>query len=80
MTYDNDIENVDKIKFIKPEDIELEPDDIIRMVGFQNYCEHPEWRKCFELDSDTVIYECVECSFVRESMPKPKPLSQDQWI
>jgi len=79
LTYNNDIENVDKIQFIKPEDMELEPDDIIRM-SVQNNCEHPEWRKCFKWYSDTVIYECVKCSFVRDKMPKPKPLSTDMWL
>ncbi len=80
MTYN--IEDVERIQFVEMKDIELEPDDIIRTINLTecNNCEHPAWSRCFELDSDTVIYECVECSFVRESMPKPKPLSEDQWI
>jgi len=72
--------STDRVRAVKAEDLELEPDDIIRIIDFHNNCEHPEWRKCFELDSDNVIYECVECSFVRDSMPKPKPLSEDMWL
>ena len=82
MTYDNNIVDIERIQFVKSEDLELEPDDIIRTINLTERCEHPEWRRCLELDSDTVIYECVECSLVKDKMPKPKPLSQQDpaWL
>ena len=79
MTYN--IEDVERIQFVKSEDIELEPDDIIRTINLTEInCEHGHWRRCLEWNSDKVIYECVECSLVRDNMPKPKPLSEDPWI
>jgi len=52
---------------------------IKRREARQKNCEHPEWRRCLT-KNDKIIYECVECSLARDKMPKPKPLSQDQWI
>ncbi len=41
-------------------------------------CEHI-WSKCLAIDSDVVIYECIECHKIVDRIPIIK-ISKDEWI
>ena len=64
---------------VMAKDLELEPDDIIKILEFQNDCDHPDVRRCLN-EKDEELYECVVCGFLSKTRIKQRPLSEDKWI